>query len=110
MQSALGTKDKRGEKVGGSGRAERQLGLDRKLITWIKAREPEDEPEWDVNDLEISFEVWKLLEQTGWEHLPCEGGLLDQPAWLFEDLLVISWRKGRVEEMMKAAPKQRMRE
>jgi len=52
----------------------------------------------------VAWNTWKLLEQTGWQWLPCDGGLLDQPEALFEDLLTIAWRKDRVEEMMKKGP------
>jgi len=29
------------------------------------------------------------------------GGLLDQPEWLLEDLMTISWREGIVKKMLK---------
>ena len=49
----------------------------------------------------MAWQVWTLLERTGWQYLPCEGGLLDQPAELWEDVLVIAWRKEQVEKMMR---------
>jgi len=42
-----------------------------------------------------------MLERTGWQYLPFEGGLLDQPESLIEDVLTIAWRKEQVEKMMK---------
>lgn len=32
-----------------------------------------------------------MLEATGWQHLPCSGGLLDQLDALMEDLMTITW-------------------
>ena len=57
-----------------------------------------------MNEPEISFQVWEMMERTGWQYLPYDGGLLDQPEWLFEDLMVIAWRKGVVEKMMQKGP------
>lgn len=70
-----------------------------------KAREGDrEEPDdWDPPvDLEHSWKVWTLLESTGWRHLPVEGGLLDQPELLLEDLAVISWLSSIVEEQIGA--------
>jgi len=39
-----------------------------------------------------------------WKFLPVEGNLLDQPAWLMEDLAIIAWRKGCVEDMKSGGP------
>jgi len=36
--------------------------------------------------------------------LPFDGGLLDQPEWLLEDLLTISWIKSHLEEQVKPPP------
>ena len=41
------------------------------------------------------------MESMGWEHLPLDGGVLDQPEWLWADLQVIAWRKECVEKMLK---------
>jgi len=46
------------------------------------------------------------MESTGWTWLPYEGGLLDQPAWLIQDLMTISWRKGVVKDMLSPSPKE----
>jgi hypothetical protein len=40
------------------------------------------------------------METVGWEHLPLDGGLLNQPEWLWNDLQIIAWRKQCVEKMM----------
>jgi len=45
-----------------------------------------------------------MMENSGWKHLPREGGLLDQEDSLMEDLLIISWRKGIIKELMKRGP------
>ena len=45
-----------------------------------------------------------MMENSGWKHLPREGGLLDQEDALMADLLIISWRKGIVKELMKRGP------
>jgi len=45
-----------------------------------------------------------MLENSGWRHLPRAGGLLDQEDALMSDLLIISWRKGIVKELMKRGP------
>jgi hypothetical protein len=44
------------------------------------------------------------LESLDWKFLPEQGGILDQPEWLLEDLTTIAWYKGVVEEMLKEAP------
>ena len=51
----------------------------------------------------------KILESFGWEKLPYEGGLLDQPAWLIEDLMTINWRKGIVKDMLSPTPIERVK-
>ena len=53
-----------------------------------------------LNKPEFSWSAWKILESFGWEKLPYEGGLLDQPDWLMDDLMTISWRKGVVKDML----------
>ena len=42
------------------------------------------------------------MENTGWKYLPFEGGLLDQPDWLMQDLATISVWRGHVEESLDA--------
>ena len=47
-----------------------------------------------LNNLEVSWRVFLLLESTrdeyrNWRHLPFKGGVLDQPAWLMDDLLAL---------------------
>lgn len=44
------------------------------------------------------------MESFDWRFLPAQGGLLDQPDWLLEDLATIAWRKSVVEDMLKEAP------
>jgi hypothetical protein len=41
------------------------------------------------------------MESLDWQHLPFPGGLLDQPEWLMEDLMTISWRRRILEERIK---------
>jgi len=47
-----------------------------------------------------------MMESLGWEKLPYGGGFLDQPSWLIEDLMTISWRKRVVKEMLSPTPKE----
>lgn len=90
------------EDGGGSARA-RQEELDRKLVAWLRKEDlaEDDSAEWGLVDPEVSWQVYKLMEALDWKFLPYAGGLLDQPEWLIHDLLVISWRKRVVEEMLK---------
>ena len=67
----------------------------------ISDEELEDD-EWFLNRPELSWRIWCLVEAHGWEKLPFDGGLLDQPDWLMEDLATISWRKKIIEDMVKA--------
>lgn len=57
--------------------------------------------------MEYSWEVWQLMEATGWDHLPFAGGLLDQPEDLMADLIAISARRTEVEELLVPGPRQR---
>jgi len=43
------------------------------------------------------------MEMTSWHHLPYPGGILEQPDWLIEDLLTISWRKDILENLPKTS-------
>ena len=43
-----------------------------------------------------------LLEATEWKWMPTEGGILDQPDWLLEDLSKIAQRVGYIESREKA--------
>jgi hypothetical protein len=45
-----------------------------------------------------------MLESLEWKFLPVQGGLMDQPDWLFEDLATISWRRKCVADMMIEVP------
>ena len=65
----------------------------------MKALEPDrEEPEdWSPpRDMDTAWAVWTLLESTGWRHLLVDGGLLDQPESLMEDVAVIAWLSGIV--------------
>lgn len=65
---------------------------------------PEDleEPDtsWDLYKPEISWRVWNMEESLGWALPP--DVILRQPDWLMEDLATISWRNGKVKEMLEA--------
>jgi len=63
-----------------------------------------DDESWGLHTPERSWSVWRMMENSGWRHLPREGGILDQEDSLMEDLLIISWRKGIVKELMKRGP------
>jgi hypothetical protein len=56
-----------------------------------------------LNDMEFSWRVWRMMERYDWSFLPRAGGILDQPQWLMDDLLTISWRlkvtKGQMPTM-----------
>jgi hypothetical protein len=41
-----------------------------------------------------------LLKATGWKHLLVEGGLLQQPEALMEDVATIEWLSGIIEPMI----------
>ena len=58
--------------------------------------------EWDLYGPEYAWSVWQVLESFEWHFLPEVGGLLDQDDCLMRDLQTISWRKGRLKEMMKS--------
>jgi len=53
-----------------------------------------------LNNLDLAWLVWTLMEATGWKHLPLAGGLLDQPEALMDDLLTLSWLSGIVREQV----------
>lgn len=91
-------------------RAAHQQELDKRLILWNKRQDSlpvmEDEDEdWYLYDLEASWKVWVLLQGLDWSHLPYEGGILEQPEVLMNDLVTISWRKSIIKEMLKPTPK-----
>lgn len=46
--------------------------------------------------------MWTLLETLDWKFLPFPGGLLEQEEWLMDDLAVIAWRRGIIDELTKA--------
>jgi hypothetical protein len=78
------------------------------LLVWLKRGDapPGDDPKtWDLHNAEISWQIWNLLESLDWKFLPEQGGLLDQPDWLIEDLTTIAWRRGKIKEMMAGVPK-----
>jgi len=54
--------------------------------------------QWTLNNPDLSWKVWVLLENMGWQHLPYPGSLLEQPEWLFNDLFTISWRRRWIDE------------
>jgi len=45
-----------------------------------------------------------MMESMEWRFLPCEGGLLDQPESLMEDLMMIAWLRGKLEDMLNPPP------
>lgn len=86
-----------------------QQELDKRLIVWHQQRgrppvAEEGDEEWRVFDLDGAFKVWCMLQGLDWSHLPYEGGLLEQPEALMNDLLTISWRKNIIGEMLKPTP------
>jgi len=48
-----------------------------------------------------SYDIWTMCESFGWRFLPHAGGLLDQPQWLVEDLMTLTWVSGLVEQELK---------
>ena len=40
------------------------------------------------------------MQSFDWKFMPEPGGLLDQPDWLIDDLLTISWRHQILKEMV----------
>jgi hypothetical protein len=52
----------------------------------------------------MAWQMFTWLEACDWQHLPCEGGLLDQPEALMDDLATISHRKSQLKEMLKGTP------
>ena len=68
-----------------------------------EAKEPDrEEPgDWEPPlDIESAWAAWTLLTSTGWKHLLAEGGLLDQPEQLFQDVATIEWLSGLIEPMI----------
>lgn len=61
--------------------------------------------EWDLNEPELSWKVWVMLETMEWKHLPYAGGILDQPEWLMEDLYTLSARRSALKSAMKETPR-----
>lgn len=53
-----------------------------------------------MTDLDAAWQVYQLMAATGWRFLPYPGGLLDQPEWLIDDLLTISYNHTIIERMM----------
>ena len=57
----------------------------------------EDTDDWILNDPDLAWRTWALMETTGWRFLPIEGGLLDQPETLIDDLMTMAWLYGLIE-------------
>lgn len=84
------------------------------MLRWhIKALEAaeddrEEPKEWEPpKDLNKAWSVWMLLSSTGWRHLLEEGGLLDQPESLMDDVAIVEWLSGIVEPLAKTGHKRR---
>ena len=77
--------------------------LTQRLKRW---NEPADGADGEINDIELhneelGWEAWKLMQAFGWKFLPYEGGLMDQPETLMDDILAISSANEKVKEMLK---------
>lgn len=60
---------------------------------------PEELPERvTLHNLEVSWQVWQVMELVNWRWLPDE--VLRQPEWLLNDLLAIAAMSGIVRAMM----------
>jgi len=53
-------------------------------------------------DAALSWQVFCWMEAMGWKFLPKEGGMLDQPEGLMEDLAQWVRLKGIVERQIKS--------
>lgn len=62
-----------------------------------------EEPEqWEPPlDLETAWSVWTLLKSMGWEFLPKEGGVLDQPEQLMQDVAKVEWLSSIIEPIVR---------
>jgi hypothetical protein len=58
-------------------------------------------PDKALHDLDASWEIWTMMEVTGWQFLPRAGGLLDQPSWLMDDLFAIRDAAYRREQQLR---------
>lgn len=52
--------------------------------------------------MELGWRAWTLGEALGWQMLPFNGGYLEQPEALMEDILTIAALSRRVKEHMNA--------
>ena len=75
-----------------------------KIILWYSdpyAGQDSDRPEIELNtDLETAFLAWRHLTAISWKHLLVDGGILDQPEALWEDVIKLEalnrwYRKSR---------------
>lgn len=64
-------------------------------------QDDEDPDDWRLNDPDLAWRTWTLMQATGNRFLPCAGGLLDQPESLMDDLLTLSWLSGIIEKQIK---------
>jgi hypothetical protein len=54
-----------------------------------------------LHDLERGWRTWTIGESIGWQALPFEGGFLDQPEALMDDVVTIAALSRRAKSMVK---------
>jgi len=52
-------------------------------------------------DPDEAYKVWAQMVATDWKHLLVSGGILDQPAALWDDMMTIEFMHRRVRESQK---------
>lgn len=61
---------------------------------------------WDLHNPEKAWQVYTMLENIEWKHLPDAGGLLDQDEALMQDLSVIAYQSQIIRQMIDADKKE----
>jgi hypothetical protein len=73
-----------------------------KIAAFVAGGDDGDGPDTlELNNPELSWQIWTRMEATGGKHLPYPGALLDQPDWLMQDLFVITGEARRREKEQK---------
>jgi hypothetical protein len=79
--------------------------LDDKILAWLREKKDRENEEatdnWDIEDPDFAWEVWRYMEAFDWRFLPYPGGLMQQPARVLDMLLIVNWRKGLLEKLLK---------
>lgn len=60
----------------------------------------EDDGTWELLRPGLSFALWKLGEQFGWQMPLFDGGLADWPEWFLHDFSILQWLNRQIRRDM----------